>query len=150
MIINNTTNLDLMIEPAKTSDASQGITTNIQGYPDFDRKYLITDTIGLTDNRFDPEEIMIKMKNFIRNTINGLNVIIYCLNYGRIDINDRNTIKFMGCLFGLNWHKSSTIVILNTPPNKQKNDWIMTLDKDLLFLSESKKYYIIIQYVRYK
>lgn len=140
LFYHNTFNLDVVSDkPAKTSSSASGETDGISCYPEFNQERIYIDTIGLTDNRFKHAEILSAIRSFIRGIVHGLNVIIICINYGRIDADERRTLDMMEVIFGSNVFRNSTVVTFNSPLQVSREQWENTLDEETIKLSNCKQ-----------
>lgn len=141
MFYHKTINLDIAsINPAKTSDSASGETDGISCYPNFNQRRIYIDTVGLTDDRYKPEEILSAIRTFIRGIVHGLNVICICINYGRIDSDERKTLKTMEVIFGSTLFKNATVIVFNSPvtANITREQWEKTLEQKTKKLAECK------------
>ena len=114
-----------MKAPAGADDTSSGQTAFFTTYYDLP-DYAYTDSIGLGDPRFKPDNVMDSLKSVLKMASSGYNKIYICLSYGRITADTRRYIDLITKTFGksvLNW---SSIIF------SRCNDQTMTKEKFLI------------------
>ena len=98
-LINDNVTAESMSSPAGAGDTSHGQTSFFVTYYDFPN-ISYTDSIGLGDNRFQPEDVMLTLKSIIKNSMVGYNKIYLCIQYGRISSDIRGYIDLITTIFG--------------------------------------------------
>ena len=129
VLINNKVDAEAMARPAGTGDTTSGQTAFFTTYYDFP-DYAYTDSIGLGDPRFRPEDVMDSLKSVLKMASVGYNKIYICLQYGRIPTDTRKYIELITTVFGKRVLEWSSIIFTRC------NDQTMTKEKFLTKNSE--------------
>ena len=124
VLINNQVYAEAMLRPAGTGDTTSGQTAFFTTYYDFP-DYAYTDSIGLGDSRFRPEDVMDSLKSVLKMASVGYNKIYICLQYGRITTDTRKYIELITTVFGKSVLKWSSIIFTRC------NDQTMTKENFL-------------------
>ncbi|CAF3393303.1 unnamed protein product [Rotaria sp. Silwood2] len=124
VLINNNASIESMSKPASASDTSSGQTAFFTTYYDFPNN-AYTDSIGLGDNRFNPERVMASLKSIIKNSSIGYNKIYLCIQHGRISSDTRRYIDLLTAIFGEGVLKWCSIIFTHC------NDQTITKEKYL-------------------
>jgi GTPase SAR1 family protein len=125
VLFNNQVNADAMSRPAGTGDTTSGQTGFFTTYYDLP-DYAYTDSIGLGDPRFQPEDVMDSLKSVLEMASVGYNKIYICLQYGRIPTDTRKYIELITTVFGKRVLKWSSLIFTRC------NDQTMTKEKFLM------------------
>jgi energy-coupling factor transporter ATP-binding protein EcfA2 len=125
ILVNDNVTAESLSKPAAASDTSSGQTAFFTTYYDFPHS-AYTDSIGLGDNRFEPEMVMNSLKSIVKNSTVGYNKIYICIQYGRISSDTRGYIDLLIAIFGEEVLEWCSIIFTHC------NDQTMTKEQYLL------------------
>jgi len=141
-LINNNVLIDKLITPAQTGMSTLGTTDRFVTY--YTDKFVLTDSIGLDDPKFDIDDVFAKFRQLVRSAILGFNVIVFVLKDGVVTDIHRGFLNTIIKMFGLGVYKKLILAI--THSDDVKNDKMDYLNK---VRSNDIKYYNIIEDIQH-